>query len=488
MWISNQGLRRKMEKDTGMLTKNTDNINEHLDTDLVDKNVLNAMVLDNITENYPGIRQFFSTLKLIDVDDKLATFVVSDLMTAEWINNHYMHILEKVFWEESEEDLGFKKIVVNSQDAYTSPALQTKKKIQKPRGLTRVHEGTLNGRQTFSTFVKGASNTLAGIAAERVAEKPGQSYNPLFIYGRTGLGKTHLLNAVGNTVYDNNKDFKICSISAEHFTNKVISSIRSGKTKELRDSFRFDCDVLLIDDIQFIAGKEGTQQEFFYTFNALYDANKQIILTSDRPPHQLSGIQERLVSRFEWGFAVEVLPPDVEHRVAILQTKARDLGLTIDEEILFVVAEKSGGSIRELEGFFNNVVGQASMLSVPIDKALVRDVSSRLLSTKSVDLISIDLIQKEVAAFFGTTVQDICSKKRTRGVVRPRQVAIYLCRIFTDESLLEIGRNFGGRDHSTVLHSIATIENQLANNPSQENPIRVLQTKIRKISGGKLED
>jgi chromosomal replication initiator protein len=302
------------------------------------------------------------------------------------------------------------------------------------------------------------------------------------------LGKTHLLNAVGNTVYDNNKDFKICSISAEHFTNKVISSIRSGKTKELRDSFRFDCDVLLIDDIQFIAGKEGTQQEFFYTFNALYDANKQIILTSDRPPHQLSGIQERLVSRFEWGFAVEVLPPDVEHRVAILQTKARDLGLTIDEEILFVVAEKSGGSIRELEGFFNNVVGQASMLSVPIDKALVKDVSSRLLSTKSVDLISIDLIQKEVAAFFGTTVQDLCSKKRTRGVVRPRQVAIYLCRIFTDESLLEIGRNFGGRDHSTVLHSIATIENQLANNPSQENPIRVLQTKIRKISGGKLED
>ena len=207
----------------------------------------------------------------------------------------------------------------------------------------------------------------------------------MFIYGRTGLGKTHLLNAVGNTVYDDNKDFKICSISAEHFTNKVISSIRSGKTKELRDSFRFDCDVLLIDDIQFIAGKEGTQQEFFYTFNALYDANKQIVLTSDRPPHQLSGIQERLVSRFEWGFAVEVLPPDVEHRVAILQTKARDMGIQIDEEVLFVVAEKSGGSIRELEGFFNNVVGQASMLNVPINKALVNDVSSRLLSTKSID-------------------------------------------------------------------------------------------------------
>ena len=465
-----------------------ESVNDHLDTDLVDKNVLNAMVLDNITQNYPGIKQFFSTIKLIEVNDKQATFIVSDEMTSEWINNHYMHILEKVFWEESEEELGFKKVVVHAQDAYRSPNLRPKKKKANSRGLTRVHEGTLNGRQTFNTFVKGASNTLAGIAAERVADNPGKSYNPLFIYGRTGLGKTHLLNAVGNTVYDDNKDFKICSISAEHFTNKVISSIRSGKTKELRHSFRFDCDVLLIDDIQFIAGKEGTQQEFFYTFNALYDANKQIVLTSDRPPHQLAGIQERLVSRFEWGFAVEVLPPDVEHRVAILQTKARDMGIQIDEEVLFVVAEKSGGSIRELEGFFNNVVGQASMLNVPINKALVNDVSSRLLSTKSIDLININLIQKEVASFFGISVQDLCSKKRTKGIVRPRQIAIYLCRIFTDESLLEIGRGFGGRDHSTVLHSIATIEDQLASNPSQENPIRVLQTQLRKISGGKLED
>ena len=396
-----------------MEDKQAQKLNEHLDSDLVDKNVLGAMVLDNISQNYPGIKQFFSTIKLIEVNDKQATFIVSDVMTSEWINNHYMHILEKVFWEESEEELGFKKVVVNSQDAYKSRNLKPKKKGSSTRGLTRVHEGTLNGRQSFGTFVKGASNTLAAIAAERVADKPGKSYNPLFIYGRTGLGKTHLLNAVGNTIYDDNKDFKICSISAEHFTNKVISSIRSGKTKELRDSFRFDCDVLLIDDIQFIAGKEGTQQEFFYTFNALYDANKQIILTSDRPPHQLSGIQERLVSRFEWGFSVEVLPPDVEHRVAILQTKAKDLGIRIDEEVLFVVAEKSGGSIRELEGFFNNVVGQASMLNVALDKSLVNDVSSRLLSTKSVDLINIELIQKEVAAFFGISVQDLCSKKRT---------------------------------------------------------------------------
>ena len=471
-----------------MEDKQAQKLNEHLDSDLVDKNVLGAMVLDNISQNYPGIKQFISTIKLIEVNDNHATFIVSDVMTSEWINNHYMHILEKVFWEESEEELGFKKVVVNSQDAYKSRNLKPKKKGSSARGLTRVHEGTLNGRQSFGTFVKGASNTLAAIAAERVADKPGKSYNPLFIYGRTGLGKTHLLNAVGNTIYDDNKDFKICSISAEHFTNKVISSIRSGKTKELRDSFRFDCDVLLIDDIQFIAGKEGTQQEFFYTFNALYDANKQIILTSDRPPHQLSGIQERLVSRFEWGFSVEVLPPDVEHRVAILQTKAKDLGIRIDEEVLFVVAEKSGGSIRELEGFFNNVVGQASMLNVALDKSLVNDVSSRLLSTKSVDLINIELIQKEVAAFFGISVQDLCSKKRTKGVVRPRQIAIYLCRIFTDESLLQIGRGFGGRDHSTVLHSVATVEDLLAKNPSQENPIRVLQTKLRKISGGKLED
>ena len=245
---------------------------------------------------------------------------------------------------------------------------------------------------------------------------------------------------------------------------------------------------MLIDDIQFLAGKEGTQQEFFHTFNELYDNSKQIVLTSDKPPHQLSGIQERLIGRFEWGFAVEVLPPDLEHRVAILQTKAKNLGVILDDDILFVIAESSGGSVRELEGFFNNVVGQSTMLGVPINKNLVMEVSSRLMNKSTPDRITVELIQSEVASFYGTTVQDICSKKRTKGVVRPRQVAIYLSRMFTDNSLLDIGRKFGGRDHSTVLHSVATIEDLLAKNPSQENPIRILQSKMRKLSGGKLVD
>ena len=462
---------------------------EHGDVDLIDKNILGAMIVDNISENYPGIRHFFNTLKLVDLNETEARFIVSDMMTAEWINNHYIHILEKVFKDESKEDLGFKKVIVEPEDVSSVPEIKIKNEPAKQRGLTRVREGQLNGKQTFFNFVKGASNTLAAIAAERVAEKPGQSYNPLFIYGRTGLGKTHLLNAVGNKLYDSfSEDFKICSLTAEHFTNRVVSSIRSGKQKELRESFRFDCDVLLIDDVQFISGKEGTQQEFFHTFNALYEAGKQIVITSDKPPHRISGIQERLVGRFEWGFSVEVLPPDVEHRVAILQTKARSLGLSVDDDVLFVVAEKSGGSIRELEGFFNNVVGQAAMLKVPLNKKLVLDVASRLSSATSVDLINVGFIQKEVASFYGTTVQDMCSKKRTRGVVRPRQVGIYLSRVFTDDSLLEIGRKFGGRDHSTVLHSVATIEDVLAKNPSQENPIRILYSKLRKISGGKPED
>ena len=462
---------------------------EHGDVDLIDKNILGAMILDCISENYPGIKHFFNTLKLVDLNKTEAKFVVSDTMTAEWINNHYMHILEKVFKDESKEELGFKKVIVESLVVSSVPGAKIKRGPVEKRGLTRVKVGQLNGKQTFFNFVKGASNTLAAIAAERVAERPGQSYNPLFIYGRTGLGKTHLLNAVGNTIYDSyNEDFKICSLTAEHFTNRVISSIRSGKQKELRESFRFDCDVLLIDDIQFISGKEGTQQEFFHTFNALYESGKQIVITSDKPPHRLSGIQERLVGRFEWGFSVEVLPPDIEHRVAILQIKARSLGLNVDEDVLFVVAEKTGGSIRELEGFFNNVVGQAAMLNVPLDKKLVLDVASKLFSTASVDLVNVEFIQKEVAAFYGTSVHDMCSKKRTRGVVRPRQVGIYLSRVFTNDSLLEIGRKFGGRDHSTVLHSVATIEAVLANNPSLENPIRILHSKLRKMSGGKPED
>ncbi|MEE2975100.1 MAG: chromosomal replication initiator protein DnaA [Thermodesulfobacteriota bacterium] len=461
---------------------------DHVDSDLVDKNVLAAMIVDNIAENYPGITHFFDTLKLVSLTESEAFFSVTDVMTSEWINNHYMHILEKVFREESEEDLGIKKIHVDARDATVATGIHIKKEKPKKRGLTRVKEGQLNGRQTFDNFVKGASNTLAGIAAERVAERPGQSYNPLFIYGRTGLGKTHLLNAIGNNVYDNNKEFKIISLTAEHFTNRVVSAIRSGKQRELRDAFRFGCDVLLIDDIQFISGKEGTQQEFFHTFNNLYDLNKQIVLTCDKPPHQLSGMQERLIGRFEWGFSVEVLPPDLEHRVAILQTKAKTMGLVLEEDVLFSVAEKSGGSIRELEGFFNNVVGQAAMLNAPLNKKLVNDVASRLSSNTSVDIVNVELIQKEVAAYYGTTIADICSKKRTRGVVRPRQVGIYLSRVFTDDSLLEIGRKFGGRDHSTVLHSVATIEDLLAKNPSQENPIRILLSKIRKIAGGKIDD
>tara|TARA_B100000131_G_scaffold81846_2_gene78877 strand:+ start:116645 stop:118072 length:1428 start_codon:yes stop_codon:yes gene_type:complete len=462
---------------------------EHGDKDLIDNNILGAMVLDSIGENYPGIKQFFNTLKLLEISEKEAIFVVSDEMTAEWINNHYMHILEKVFFEESEEHIGTKKLVVKAQEESQLKTTTIKKsRVKQEDGPINVKIGTLNGKQRFSTFVKGASNTLAAIAAERVAEKPGQTYNPLFVYGRTGLGKTHLLNAVGNTVLDHDEGARICSLSAEHFTNKVISSIRSGKQTELRDAFRFNCDVLLIDDIQFLAGKEGTQQEFFHTFNNLYDNNKQIVLTSDKPPHQLSGIQERLIGRFEWGFAVEVLPPDLEHRVAILQTKAKNLGVVLDENILFIIAENSGGSVRELEGFFNNVVGQSTMLGVPIDKNLVMDVSSRLMNNSAPDQITVELIQKEVATFYGTTVQDICSKKRTRGVVRPRQVAIYLSRMFTDNSLLDIGRKFGGRDHSTVLHSVATIEDLLAKNPSQENPIRILQSKMRKLAGGKLVD
>ena len=462
---------------------------EHTDKDLVDKNILGAMVLDTIKESYPGIKQFFSTLKLLEVKEKEAIFVVSDLMTAEWINNHYMHILEKVFFEESEEHIGTKKVVVKAQEESEIKETTIKKSKSKKRaGVVPVKIGSLSGKQNFSTFVKGASNTLAAIAAERVGEKPGQTYNPLFIYGRTGLGKTHLLNAVGNTVLDHSENARICSLSAEHFTNKVISAIRSGKQNELRNAFRFDCDVLLIDDIQFLAGKEGTQQEFFHTFNELYDNSKQIVLTSDKPPHQLSGIQERLIGRFEWGFAVEVLPPDLEHRVAILQTKAKNLGVILDDDILFVIAESSGGSVRELEGFFNNVVGQSTMLGVPINKNLVMEVSSRLMNNSTPDRITVELIQSEVASFYGTTVQDICSKKRTKGVVRPRQVAIYLSRMFTDNSLLDIGRKFGGRDHSTVLHSVATIEDLLAKNPSQENPIRILQSKMRKLSGGKLVD
>ena len=461
---------------------------DHDDSDLVDKNILGAMIIDNIAENYPGITHFFNTLKLVSLTETEAFFSVADVVTSEWINNHYMDILEKVFREESEEDLGIKKIKVDARDISVPPGISIKKEKPRQRGLTRVKEGQLNGRQTFNNFVKGASNTLAGIAAERVAERPGQSYNPLFIYGRTGLGKTHLLNAVGNNVYDNFKDYKIISLTAEHFTNRVVSAIRSGKQRELRDAFRFGCDVLLIDDIQFISGKEGTQQEFFHTFNNLYDSNKQIVLTCDKPPHQLSGMQERLVGRFEWGFSVEVLPPDLEHRVAILQRKAKSMGLVVEEDVLFTVAEKAGGSIRELEGFFNNVVGQAAMLNAPLNKKLVNDVASRLSSNTSVDIVNVELIQKEVAGYYGTTVEDICSKKRTRGVVRPRQVGIYLSRVFTDDSLLEIGRKFGGRDHSTVLHSVATIEDLLAINPSQENPIRVLLSKIRRIAGGKIDD
>lgn len=323
----------------------------------------------------------------------------------------------------------------------------------------KLSSTNLNPKYTFDTFVIGNSNRFAHAASVAVAESPAKAYNPLFIYGGVGLGKTHLMHAIGHFILQNNPNAKVVYVSSETFTNELINSIRDDRNVEFRNRYR-TIDVLLVDDIQFIAGKERTQEEFFHTFNALHESNKQIIISSDRPPKEIPTLEDRLRSRFEWGLITDIQAPDLETRIAILRKKAQMENIEVPNEIMVHIAKKIQSNIRELEGALIRIVAYSSLTNSEITLELASEALKELFSAKA-RLLNVDLIKETISSKFNIKMEDFNSKKRTRAISYPRQIAMYLSRELTDLSLPKIGEEFGGRDHTTVMHAHGKITNDI---------------------------
>ncbi|RMH68802.1 MAG: chromosomal replication initiator protein DnaA [Gemmatimonadetes bacterium] len=343
-------------------------------------------------------------------------------------------------------------------------------------GATPVQtlESTLNPKYTFSEFVVGKSNQFAHAAAKGVAEKPAQIYNPLFIYGGVGLGKTHLMQAIGHSVKEQQPQSKVYYVQAENFMNEMIQSIQHGNIMDFRNKHR-NLDVLLIDDIQFIAGKESTQEEFFHTFNSLHGAHKQIIVTSDRPPKEIPTLEARLVSRFEWGLITDIQPPDFETRVAILRKKAESHSLEIPNNVMHFIAHNIDSNIRELEGSLIRLIAYAQIKDLPITIEMAGEVLKDMMGEGN-HTITIDIIQRVVGDYFNVSMADLISSKRHSHLARSRQIAMYLSREYTNASLIEIGKNFGDRDHATVIHAHKKIKKELSKETETAKDIKELTT------------
>lgn len=338
-----------------------------------------------------------------------------------------------------------------------------------------ISNKTLNPKYTFETFVVGNNNRFAHAAAIAVGDKPGESYNPLFLYGGVGLGKTHLMQAIGNRILRNNKSAKILYVTSEKFTNQLINAIKDNKNEVFRNKYR-TIDVLLIDDIQFIAGKERVQEEFFHTFNALYEDKKQIIISSDQPPRDIPFLENRLKSRFEWGLLADISCPDYETRLAILRKKAQEEKILVDDNILANIANKIDSNIRELEGVFNKIIATASLTHTPITIELAENTINEF-KAASEKVLSADFVKETVAKYFNINKDDLSSNKRSNEIAFPRQIAMYLCREVANMSYPKIGEDFGNRDHSTVMHACKKIEKEV----KEKNNTKLIVESVKNI-------
>ena len=344
----------------------------------------------------------------------------------------------------------------------TTPAQSSGAAQQRPTAPATVFGAPLNDRYSFDRFVVGTNNQLAAAACHAVAEQPARIYNPLFIYGGVGLGKTHLMHAIGHVLLERSPGQRVAYISSERFTNDLIGSIQEGRMQEFRRRYR-EIDLLLIDDVQFLGEKERTQEEFFHTFNSLYEAQRQIVLTSDRPPKEISGLEERLVSRFEWGLVTDIKPPDLETRVAILSKKANEDDIELSPDVLDFIARNCRSNVRELEGAIIKLLAYSSLTRREITIELAREALGGVLAAGGHRELTADAIRARVAERWAVTVDALTSKRRTKELTVPRQVAMYLMRSLLDMPLVEIGKYFGGRDHSTVIHSVEKVTEDVHN-------------------------
>ena len=405
---------------------------------------------------------WFAQLRAVSVDSEILTLEVPNDFSEVWLKDNYLDLIHDALGQCTGEALRVRFVISNAPEPKVSSAetvRQAAKKENEPAEST-VPEFPFNPKNTFDTFVVGNNNTFAHAAALAVAQAPGKSYNPLFLYGGVGLGKTHLLHAIGQHVVHHKKNARVTYVSSEKFTNEFIDAIQNNQLVRFRRRFR-QSDVFLIDDIQFLAGKERIQEEFFHTFNTLHEARRQIVLTCDRPASEIQNLEQRLVSRFEWGLVTDMQPPDAETRLAILRKKEKLMGVQLPEEVLNFLATRIRTNIRRLEGALVRVASFASLTGKPLTMETVESLLREVLHEEGRQLITIEVIQKKVAEHFDIRLADMASKRRPENIAFPRQIAMFLSRQMTESSLSAIGEAFGGRDHGTVLHACRLVKDRM---------------------------
>ena len=412
----------------------------------------------------------------VKISGNVLTVEVPNKFIKDWVKDNYKNIIEETL-----STVGTVNYIITINISKKSKKIagnekETIKKnieiVEKKSQLPEYNLLNINDKYTFESFVSGPSNQFAHAAAMAVSNNPATTYNPLFIYGGVGLGKTHLINAIGNEIHKRNNKTKICYYSSEKFTNELINSLRHARMEEFRNKFR-SIDILLIDDIQFIAGKKSTQEEFFHTFNALYESHKQIVVTSDKFPKEIPDLEERLRSRFEWGLIADIQAPDTETKQAILKMKADQNNIELPEDVIYFLANSISNNVRELEGYLIRIGAFSSLTSTPINIDMAKKVLKDILIENNRE-ITIEKIQKRVAEHFQIKVNDLKSSKRLKSIVFPRQVAMYICRNLTNLSYPEIGAKFGGKDHSTIIHAIKKIEKNMQDDLHTKNTINKL--------------
>lgn len=447
----------------------------------------------------PSFETWLKETKAKSVNGQTMVISVPNEFSRDWLAGHYANLISDILFEIT----GVRYVVqfVISSKSFDSRAkspLQKEKRSVRssPKKLpeqpapaskqtsgrrpeeTNKYNSMLNPKNTFETFVIGSGNRFAHAASLAVAESPAKAYNPLFIYGGVGLGKTHLMHAIGHYVIEHNPAARVVYLSSEKFTNEFINSIRDNKTVEFRNKYR-SVDVLLIDDIQFLAGKEQTQEEFFHTFNALHEEYKQIVISSDRPPKEIPTLEDRLRSRFEWGLITDITPPDLETRIAILRKKAKAEGLDIPNEVMIYIANQIDTNIRELEGALIRVIAYSSLNNQDINVDLAAAALKDIIPSSRPKTITIQDIQKAVGDEYRLKLEDFTSKRRTKSIAFPRQIAMYLARELTDFSLPKIGEEFGGRDHTTVIHAHEKITKQLSSDHELQQKVNGLIDRLK---------
>ncbi len=435
----------------------------------------------------PSFKTWFSDTEIAGItQDDVIQLKVPDDFVKDWISSHYRPLIAETISDISGRNLDIEFLTpeeLEKSDSQSSPASeknQDEEETIKEVDNNQLKDG-LNEKYTFDTFVVGNSNRFAHAASLAVAEAPAKAYNPLFIYGEVGLGKTHLMQAIAHFILDHNPKQKVVYVSSETFTNELINAIKDDRTVDFRDKYR-NIDILLVDDIQFLAGKERTQEEFFHTFNALHEANRQLIISSDRPPKEIPTLEERLRSRFEWGLITDIQKPDLETRIAILRKKADLEELEIPNEVIIYIANKIQSNIRELEGALIKVIAYSDLVDRDVDLELAQEALKDLVREEESGEIELDItgIKQVVAEHYNVTTEEIDSKRRTQEIVLPRQVAMYLSRELTDSSLPKIGEEFGDRDHTTVMYAHNKISDRLEEDDHFKQTLQTLEQKLER--------